>query len=93
MKIKTIIHIHAQKYSWNDHTEYLLFNQPLENTEYRVYIGEQEIEITIPDNFDPRPAQIAALRDQQTKAAADYQKTVTDIQRRIAELQAIEFTA
>lgn len=93
MKIKQTIYIHYQKYSWEDQGQYQVYTCQLTDSECRTYVGEQEIEIDVPDNFDPRPAQIAALREQQTKAAADYQKTVTDIQRRISELQAIEFTA
>ena len=93
MKIKTTVHIHYIKYSFETEGEYQVFCCELDNAEHRVYIGAQEIELEVPDNFDPRPAQIAALMEEQTKAAAAYQKTVTDIQRRIAELQAIEFTA
>lgn len=93
MKIKQTIHIHHQKYSWEDESSYIIYSAQFDDTDYRAYICSQEIEIEVPDDFDPRPAQIAALRDQQTKAAAEYQKTVTDIQRRISELQAIEFKA
>ena len=93
MKIKTTVHIHYTKYQWEDKGEFIVFSCKLEDEEHRTYVGEQEIEIEIPDNYDPRPAKIAALQRDLQKAAADYQKSVTDIQRRIAELQAIEFTA
>jgi hypothetical protein len=93
MKIKTTVHIHYVKYSFETEGEYQVYSCKLGDAEHRVYVGEQEVELEVPDNFDPRPAQIAALMEEQTKAAAAYQKTVTNIQRRIAELQAIEFTA
>ena len=93
MKIKTTIYIHHVQYHWEDKGEFAVFSCKLGNEEHRTYVGEQEIEIEIPDNFDPRPAKIAALQRDLQKAAADYQKSVTDIQRRISELQAISFTA
>ena len=91
MKIWQTIHIHCQKSSWENEHTFHLFSFKLDNTDSRVYVGEQEIEIEVPDDYDPRSALIAALKEEQTKAAAAYQKTVTDIQRRISELQAIEF--
>jgi len=65
----------------------------LNDTSERTYVGTQEIEIDVPENYDPRAQQIAALQELQAKASADYQKTVTEIQRRISELQALEYTA
>lgn len=93
MKIKTTVHIHYQQYSWEDKGQYQVYSCQMNDAEHRTYVGEQEIEIEVPDNYDPRAQKIAALQALQQKAAADYQKTVTEIQRRISELQAIEFTA
>jgi hypothetical protein len=92
MKIKVTAHVHYVDYPWDD-DKFKLFSCKMDGDETHIYIASQEVEIDVPDNFDPRPAQIAALMEQQTKAAADYQKTVTDIQRRISELQALEFIA
>ena len=52
-----------------------------------------KIEIEVPDNYDPRAQQIAALEKQRLKVMADYQKSVTEINERIGKLQAISFTA
>lgn len=93
MKIKTTVHIHYQQYSWEDKGQYQVYSCQMNDAEHRTYVGEQEIEIDVPDNYDPRAQKIAALQAILQKAAADYQKSVTDIQRRIAELQAIEYTA
>lgn len=90
MKITTTVHIHYIKYSWDEFGKYEVFSVKLDDMEHRVYVGEQEIEIDVPDNYDPRHQQIAALQEEQKKAAAAYQKAVTDIQRRISQLQAIE---
>ena len=93
MKIKTTVHIHYQKYTWEDNGKYQVYSFQMSDADHLTYVGEQEVEIDVPDNYDPRPQQIAALQALQQTAAANYQKTVTDIQRRISELQAIEFTA
>lgn len=89
MKIKTTIHIFQSQYPWDDAQKYDIFSVKLDDSEHRAYIGEQEIEIDVPDNFDPREKQIAALEKQKQKIMADYQKTVTDINVRINNLKAI----
>lgn len=93
MKIKTTVHIHHEQYFFEEHGAFAVYKYKLDDMEHRTYVCSQEIEIDVPDNYDPRAQKIAALQAQATKEAADYQNTVTDIQRRIAELQAIEFTA
>jgi hypothetical protein len=93
MKIKTTVHIHYSKCSWEETHEYLVFSHKMDDTNYRVHIGEQEIEIELPDDFDPRSRQIAALEAEKKRVMAEYQKTVTDITERINKLQAIEHTA
>ena len=89
MKIKTTVYIHYQKYEWEDKGEYLVYSYKFDDANYRAYICEQEIEIEIPDEFDPRAQQIAALVKQKEKAMADYQNTLTEINDRISRLQAI----
>lgn len=89
MKVKTTIHIFQSQYPWDDVQKYDIFSVKLDDSEHRAYIGEQEIEIDVPDNFDPREKQIAALEKQKQKVMADYQKTVTDINVRINNLKAI----
>jgi hemolysin activation/secretion protein len=93
MKIKTTIHIFYSQYSWEDKGEYLVFYAKVDDNENRTYVGEQEIEIEVPDNYDPRAKKIEALQAQKLKIMADYQKTVTEINARISKLQAIEHTA
>ena len=92
MKIKTTLHIHCIKYTWETEAEYQVYSCALPDSEHRVYVGEQEMEIEVPDDFDPRAQQIAALQAQKTKAAADYHKSVMEINERISNLQAIEYT-
>jgi hypothetical protein len=92
MKIKLTAHIHYAKYPWEDQGQFQVFACKMELLEHYLYIGEQEIEIEVPDDYDPRPQQIAALEKQKQKAMADYQKSVTEINDRISKLQALEYT-
>ena len=89
MKIKTTVHIHYSKCSWEETHEYLVFSHKMNDTDYRSHICEREIEIEVPDDFDPRAQQIAALEAEKKKVMAEYQKTVTDITSRMSKLQAI----
>lgn len=93
MKIKATVHIHFQKYTWEDKGEFQVFSFKLDDTEYRTYIGSQEVELDVPEDYDPRAQQIAALEAKRTKAMADYQKSVMEINDHISKLQAIEYTA
>ena len=84
------------KRAWETQPEINFFNfDPRKESHMVDYVvvKQQEIEIEVPDDFDPRPAQIKALEAQQQKARADFEKLCTDIQRQISELQALEHTA
>lgn len=91
MKVKTTAHIHYQKWSGDEEGEFQIFGLKLDDSEYLTYVGEQEVEIEVPDNYDPRAQQVAALEKQ--KVMADYQSTVNEINDRISKLQAITYTA
>jgi hypothetical protein len=87
MKIKLTAHVHYKKYSWKDEGEYQIWFAKLEDDETRTYVGEQEVEIEVPDKYDPRAQQVAVLEKQKQKVMADYQKMVTGINERINKLQ------
>ena len=93
MKIKTTIYIFYTQYSWEEKGNYEVLSFKTANTEDRTYVCEQEIEIEVPDNYDPRAQKVAALQARKLKIMADYQKTVTEINARISELQALECAA
>jgi hypothetical protein len=93
MKVKVTAHIYHCKYSWEEKGEFLLFYAKVDDTETMIHVGEQEVEIDVPDNYDPRAQQIAALEKQKQKVMADYQKMVAEINDRISNLQALEYTA
>tara|TARA_R110002126_G_scaffold82577_1_gene202421 strand:- start:203 stop:478 length:276 start_codon:yes stop_codon:yes gene_type:complete len=90
MKIKTTVHIHYTKFHFDEKGEFHVHSCQLDDAEHRTYVGPQEIEIEVPDNYDPRAQQIAALEAEKKRVMAEYQKTVTEITERINRLQAIE---
>jgi len=90
MKIKTTAHVHYQKYAWQEKGEYRLASFKLDDSAERTYVGEQEFDIDIPDNYDPRAQQIAALEALKQKVMADYHKSVMEINERIGKLLALE---
>ncbi len=93
MKVKVTAHIFYSQYSWEAKGEYIVFYAKIDDNDNRTYVGEQEIEIEVPDNYDPRAQKILALEKQKQKAMVDYQNTVNQINERISKLQAIEYTA
>ena len=70
-----------------------MFYVQLDDTQDRTYVGPQEIEIEVPDDYDPRAQQVAALEALKQKVMADYHKSVTEINDRISKLLALEYTA
>ena len=50
-------------------------------------------EVDIPDEFDPRAKQVELLRAEKTKAMAEFQARITEIDRQISKLTALEFAA
>ena len=93
MKVKATVHIHFSQWSWEEEGQFQVFSCKLDDAENRTYVGEQEIEIEVPDDYDPRAQKIAALEKHKQKVMADYHKTLTEINDRISKLQAIEFVA
>ena len=93
MKIKITAHVYHCKYSWEEKGEFLLFYAKVDDTDSMIHVNEQEVEIEVPDDYDPRTQQIAALEKHKQKVMADYQKMVTDINEKISKLQALEYSA
>jgi len=91
MKTKHTIHIHQSQYQWEEKPEFVVYTHKMDDTDYRVHVCSQEIEIEIPDSFDPRLKQIAALEKEKKKLMAEYQKTMISIADRISKLQAITY--
>ena len=93
MKIKTTIYVYYEKYSWQDQGTYQVFSYKYDDDENIALVNEQEIEIQVPEDYDPMAQKIAALESQKEKAMSDYNETVMQINIRISKLQALEYKA
>jgi len=93
MKVKTTVHIYHSQYSWEKTPKFHVYSIKIDDTEHMTYVGERNIEIEVPDGYDPRAQKVAALEKQKQKVMADYHKTLMEINESISKLQAIEFTA
>ena len=56
----------------------------------RIFVKEHLTTVEVPDDFDPRPQQVAALEAAKQKARAEFQARITEIDRQIQSLLAIE---
>jgi len=61
------------------------------DSENRVFVSEQTVEVDTPKDFDPVPKQVAALQAEKREAMAAYQEKVAEINERLSKLQAIEY--
>jgi hypothetical protein len=93
MKVKTTVHVYHIQYSWEKNPKFVVYSLKIDDAEHMTYVCTQEIEIEVPESYDPRAQKIASLEKQKQKVMADYQKTVNEINERISKLQAIEYTA
>ena len=91
--MKITAHVHFVKYSWDTEGKFYLYGTKLNDSENCTYVCSQEVEIDVPEDYDPRAQQIAALEKQRQEAMADFQKSVDDINEKISKLQALEYTA
>jgi hypothetical protein len=57
-----------------------------------IFVGTAEVTFEVPDNFDPRPQQVKALEEKRRELQAQFAAAVTEINRQISQLQAIEHT-
>lgn len=88
-KIKAFLHYH--KYEWQAEPQYQINGCDMKGSGPNyVLIREQEFEVDIPDDFDPRPIQIETLRAEKTKIIAECEAKKTNIDEQIQRLLAIE---
>jgi hypothetical protein len=93
MKVKTTLYIYLTQYDWEDQPRYDAFTFESTGFNYQTFICKQEVELEIPDNFDPRPQKIAALEDKKLKVMAEHENTIKKINDRISKLKALEYRA
>lgn len=89
VKIEGVIEFKTSEYG-NDNYHGFFFHA-LEMSDYGyINVMPYTIEVEIPDEFDPRSAQIAALEKEKTALRAACQKSITNIERHISELLALD---
>ena len=93
MKVKTTVHIYHSQYSWEKFPKFHVYSLKIDDTEHMTYVGTQEIEVDVPDSYDPTAQKIAALQKEKEKAQEEFSKKVASINERISKLQAIEYSA
>jgi len=74
-------------------TRYKFFAGVCESFSSYIFIRAHTLEFDLPADFDPRPIEIQALEKKATELQAETTAKVTEIRRRISELQAITFEA
>lgn len=93
MKVKTTLHIYYSKHRWQEEGEYSFYSVKIDDSEFMTHVGQQQVVIEVPDNYDPTAQQLAALQKEKEKAQEEFSKKVASINERISKLQALEFTA
>lgn len=80
------------KWAWNDVPTYELwpFDASKTGDGHRALIREQYFEVDIPDDFDPRPQQIAVLKAKKQEILAEAHVKATNIDEQISRLLCIE---
>ena len=58
----------------------------------RVVVSPHSFDVDVPDNFDPRPHMVASLRAAKEQARAEFAAKVTEYDRKINELLALEMS-
>jgi hypothetical protein len=89
MKMKTAIYVYYRKYDCDTEGTYQVYSFRASDSKLLTFVCEQEVEIEVPDNYDPTAQKIAALGAEKAKVMADVNETVMKINARI---RALEYT-
>jgi hypothetical protein len=90
MKVTIKGYITCQQYAWDDKPTFSFYSfDPTDYDESTVKVMEHEFEVEVPDNFDPRPGQVEALKAKKEKVQAEFASKVKEIDDRISSLLAI----
>lgn len=92
MKVTAQAHLHWRTSYTHPEGMFTFFENDMSicGPEY-VCIRKVEMEVDVPDDFDPRPAQIDALRKEKTKILAEAQARANNIEEQVQRLLAIEY--
>ena len=84
--------LYHSQYSWqsDDEAEIRWHTSEKLGDEHYTLIGPHNFEVNIPSDFDVRSAKVANLRELKQSVQAEFAARVTEIDRKINELLAIE---
>ena len=92
MKVTLKAYLFQSSYAWDKKPQYQLYSFKFDDTEDHSFVKEVDVEVEVPDGFDPTAQRIAALEAKKAKARDDFTRAVMELDRKISELQAIEYT-
>lgn len=81
----------------NDYPEHMhyrfVYGEKLDLGKDALPVCEATISFAIPADYDPRADQVAALKAEKAQLQANFARRVTEIERQISQLQALEHSA
>jgi hypothetical protein len=90
MKITIKGYVTCTQYQWDVKPTFSFYGfDPTEYDKSTVKVMEHEFEVEVPDNFDPRPGQVAALEAKKKEIQAEFAAKVKQIEDQINSLLAI----
>lgn len=66
---------------------------PSKNSTDAILLASKHVSLTVPEDFDPVPKQVAALQAKKAEITAQFSLAVAELNRQLSELQAIEYEA
>ena len=89
MKVTIKGGIYAKQYYSGDKINFTFFDFNPSDAGGWIRVMDHEFEAEVPDSFDIRLGQVAALQKKEQELRAQFAAAVTEIHRQISELQAI----
>ena len=59
--------------------------------ENQIFIRPMDVEFNVPDDFNPLPKQVAAIKAAKAEVLAKYQAAVAELNERLSKLQALTY--
>jgi len=81
-----------RQYSWEEKGQYIIDSHDYRKhpSDSHVFVSEIEVEFDAPENYDPRPQMIDALKHQRQEIQADAHMKCMKIDEAIQQLLALE---
>lgn len=92
MKTKIKAFVHWQKFDWEEDASFEVYSVDMtsSNSAERILVCETEIEVEIPDDFDPTPGRIERLKAAKQEILAKAHVQAENIEEQIQRLLCIE---